>query len=810
MQPVNIIFASFSHIIFYMKKILTFSSLLALLGWCYPALSQNFNMTLRSEMSFPGQTVANIWGYTDDQNREYALVGGSSGTIIVEVTDPDNPQQITQIPGPNSLWKEIRSYGHYAYIATEGGGGIQIVDLSALPSAALTYHSVTAGGLNTIHALHVDETQGFLYLYGSNLANGGALVLDLNDDPYNPTIAGSYSGAYVHDGFVDNDTLYAGQINNGNMAVIDFTDKSNPVVLAVQQTPGNFTHNTWLTDDRHYVLTTDEVSNSYLTCYDISDLGNIEETDRLQTAPGSGAIVHNTEIRGNFAITAWYTEGLNIVDVSRPANLVEVAKYDTYAGSGGGFEGCWGAYPYFPSGNIVAGNIDPGKIYVLTPTYVQACYLEGIVTDAVSGNPVNNVSISIAGGAPLSATQTNPSGLFATGQAVAGDFTVSFSRAGYATQEIEVSLANGEVTYLEVALEPLGTYSMEGLVTDSETGAGIPNAKVLVQGSIDQFELVTNASGQFSINNVLSDTYSIFAAAWGWHAAGQENVVLQAPLSVTLELDKGYQDDFILDLGWTVSGTATDGHWERGEPMGFSFNGFPLAPEYDVATDIGDQCYVTGNQGVSFDDDDLDGETILTSPVMDFSGMEDVKLTWFTHFISGNELGPSQNDTLKVLVDNGTTVVQVAIRLNDDPFSWKMDTVRLAGLIDFTDAMRIIFRAKDLPDPGAFLSIMECGVDAFLAEGFPATVSNPPIGDGTYRIEAFPNPAAGYFTLRFSGFEGPCTLEVFDASGRHFETHKAIPVEASAVLGGDWVPGVYTVRATAADGTRQSVRLIRI
>ena len=28
--------------------------------------------------------------------------------------------------------------------------------------------------------------------------------------------------------------------------------------------------------------------------------------------------------------------------------MIEVANYDSYAGSGNGFNGCWGTYPFFP------------------------------------------------------------------------------------------------------------------------------------------------------------------------------------------------------------------------------------------------------------------------------------------------------------------------------------------------------------------------------------------------------------------------------------------------------------------------------
>ena len=39
-----------------------------------------------------------------------------------------------------------------------------------------------------------------------------------------------------------------------------------------------------------------------------------------------------------------------------------------------------GEYILLPSGTIVASDIDNG-LYVLSPTYIRACYLEGTITD---------------------------------------------------------------------------------------------------------------------------------------------------------------------------------------------------------------------------------------------------------------------------------------------------------------------------------------------------------------------------------------------------------------------------------------------
>lgn len=427
--------------------------------------SQNVNVTHNATMTFNGQNLANIWGYAAGGN-EYALVGAKNGLIIVNVTDPNNPQQIVQIPGLANDWREIKTYSHYAYVVSEAfGSKIQIVDLDGLPGSNLTYHTVDGGsGIQRSHALHIDETKGYLYVYGSNLNSGRPQVYDLNSDPYNPTYVGfvNFIG-YVHDGYVDNDRLYSAHILAGQVAVINMTNKTSPSLLATFNTPNNFPHNTWLSGNT--LFTTDEVSNSYLTAYDVSNLGNITELDKIQITPGSGSIVHNTHILNDYAVTSWYKDGFAIIDVARPANMVAVGRYDTYpGGSGDGFEGCWGVYPYLPSGTIVASNIEAqntsnGELWVLTPNYVRGCYLEGTVTDAISGFPLNAVDIQV-----LSTTtfgRTDAQGLYKLGQLQNGAFTVRMSKTGYVTQEHQVSLDNGVLTLLNVALLPQGALPVE-------------------------------------------------------------------------------------------------------------------------------------------------------------------------------------------------------------------------------------------------------------------------------------------------------------------------------------------------------------
>jgi choice-of-anchor B domain-containing protein len=440
----------------------SFLIIFCVISFCVKA--QNVNVVQRGSLSYPNKECANICGYVDSTGKEYALVGVETGMSIVDVSDPDNPFELTSVPwppGPSQLWKEIKVYKNYAYVAAMAGSGLQICDLRHLPTAFVPYQqwqpSISGTMLGKIHALHVDTTMGNIYLYGTNIGNSGAICADLSD-PWNPSYLGSYDPNYVHDGYVDNDTLYAAEIFNGTCTIVDFTNKSSPQVICSFHTPNNFPHNTWPLVGKKYLFTTDEISNSFLTSYGISDFGNVTELDKIQSNAGSNSIVHNTHItKDSFAVTSWYRDGFTIVDVSRPNNMIQVGNYDTHPNaSGNGFNGAWGVYPFLPSKTIVVSNIEDG-LHVLTPTYKRACWLEGNIKDSLTLVDLAGVDIEIVG-----LTQTNTvslnDGNYATGTVEAGTYTIQISKAGYETLLVtDVVLTNGVLSILNRKLLPSAT-----------------------------------------------------------------------------------------------------------------------------------------------------------------------------------------------------------------------------------------------------------------------------------------------------------------------------------------------------------------
>jgi len=505
---------------------------------CIGLVSQaQYNITLKSTLSIGTNGYSNIWGYKQG-NKEYALLGctGSSSLTdacaIIDVTSPTQPVTLFKVPGPRSIWREIRTWQHYAYVTTENSDntfGVTIVDLQYLPDSIKTKQYTANGLISNVHALHIDA--GFLYLYGANntISQSGALIIDLAD-PWNPTVAGGYSAHYVHDGIVRNNKMYSGEIYGGNFSIVDVSNKANPVIINSQVTPFAFTHNTWLSSNNNYLFTTDEKSDSYVAAYDVSNPLDIKEVDRYRHNNSNGSIPHNTYILNDslatgystdFLLTSYYTDGVTIVDAGRPDNLVEVGHYDTSPFSGDGYKGAWGVYPFLPSGNILVSDMDLG-LFTLKPNYMRASYLEGLVKDAVTNLPIPNATVQFVANGQLK--QGKLDGVFKTGIVTQGNHDVLFTAPGYNDKVVTFNLVRGQVVNAEVSLTPIGFGVDEATNTEVKVYPSIVKNELYIEhaltnslhlklidlnGRLIESRDITNNKEKLDFSNVVSGSYLV-------------------------------------------------------------------------------------------------------------------------------------------------------------------------------------------------------------------------------------------------------------------------------------------------------------
>jgi choice-of-anchor B domain-containing protein len=317
---------------------------------------------------------AAIWGYVAPDGKEYAILGGSLGTSFFNISDSANIYEVDFFPttinfaNPDQgvLWKEMKVYSHFAYVVSEADtSGVEIYDLQYLPDTVIFIKKYTAPGHRSTHS--ISQEGHYLYLNGSNASFGqGIAVLDLAD-PVNPVLRGKWNTRYVHDCRVLRDTIFAMNINDGNVTVIDARNKDSlKTINQWLNLPNPSPHNNALTKDRNYLLSTDEVGAlpRLLKVWNIQDLSNVTQVTTWQPANITTSIVHNVEIYGDTAVIAHYTAGVRVLNISNPAQPVEIAWYDTYpANNGNTYTGCWGVYK-FPSGKIAASDMKTG-LYVL-------------------------------------------------------------------------------------------------------------------------------------------------------------------------------------------------------------------------------------------------------------------------------------------------------------------------------------------------------------------------------------------------------------------------------------------------------------
>ncbi len=777
-----------------MKRVLLVG--LALLGLAGGAFAQ-LNMTLLSHIQYDANGN-DIWGWVAPDSTEYAIMGLVNGVSIVSLADPSNATEVAFIPGQYSTWRDIKTWGNFAYVTTDQSGtteGLTVIDMSNLPESVEYYRWTPdipgLGVLQTCHNLYIDEF-GYCYLSGCNLNSGGILYIDVFSQPGTPIYINHGFNIYSHDVYVRNNRMYTSEIYGGDLGIYDVSDKANTQLLGRQQTPFEFTHNSWLSDDGMVAFTTDERANAPIGAYDVSDPEDIIELDQFRPLEtlGEGVIPHNVHVWQNWLIISYYTDGGIVADASRPTNIIEVGNFDTFLGVQTGFNGAWGAYPFLPSGTVLVSDINSG-LYVLAPNYVRACWLEGVVTDAVTNLPINGVMIQIVTD-EANGDDTNAAGKYETGLATAGQYAVNFQKEGYEALTVSAELNNGVLTILNVQMVPLTPVNFGGQVVDAATGAPVPNARILMQGELSSFSTTADANGIFSLSNVFADDYEVIAGAWGYLHKNIASLNLSSDINVTIELDRGYQDDFVFDQGWTATlGTpaATSGAWVRGEPNGTFSNGSAVNPNTDVDFDLGNACYVTGNANVGgIGDDDVDGGiVILTSPEMDLSAYVDPFVQynlWFAN--TGGNNNP--DDQLVVKISNGIETVAIET-VTQSLGVWRdRSSLRVANFVDFTAGpVTISVETADLPGNG---HVVEAGFDAFLVSGdFVSDLETPavPLADA----KVLPNPFVGSFTLDYNLGLHEGELVVHNALGQAIAAQALAAGSGLLSLGESWAPGCY-------------------
>ena len=821
------------------------------------------------------------WSYIHGDGREYAAIGATNGTAIYNVTDPYAVYRVAYVPGPNSPWREMKSYRNWIYIVTEGSGagtGLQIVRMTnpEAPVLAATYTT----NFVTAHTVSIDTARALLICNGTRnpLPGGGAQATGMRilsiANPEAPVEVGWWPGGslpvssalYVHDCVPVGNRIFAASINSGIQRVLDFTNPAAVTEIRSWTYPGAFTHNCWPDSSGEWLYVTDEVNGEPLKIFRIADVMNPVETNGITSNPQ--AIVHNAHVKGRELYLSNYTEGIRILDLEDPAHPAEFGWADSYPGPSGGYGGVWEVCPFFPSGTVIASDMQTG-LYVYRP--VRDYGIVRAVVDSGPGLPVAGASVHLVTQGDTLVTPADGIVQFAPGP---GTHTVTARRFGFYEASVTrtVSVGSRDTVDLTLVRRPARGYA--GTVTRAGSGTPLEDAEVNLLYT--PLHAHTDALGQFALEAVPTDLYSAEA-----HCPGHR------PMSYPLDLDSSFPPEHDLPLvpaaiydafesagAWTVGGAgtgdnATTGLWVRVEPLGTGEPqpapsaarrsrpfpaGAPAAdlgarragsedaagklagashaeheheeeegsgavpgevqPEFDRSPPPGLMCWVTG-QGTNPADigqNDVDnGKTSLTSPALDVSGMSEPRIGYWRWFYASGQ----SDDWLAVLISNdgGTNWVPVDTTRGVQNH-WVERTIRVADFVTPSSQVRVRFVAADLT-PG---SVVEAALDDFIVYaaalpnvGVPGAVSARTLALGAPR----PNPARGAVSFMLElPRAGNALVEVLDVSGRRVRTlHSgAAPAGARALTwdgagdrGRAAPAGLYFIRAISG-GERAQAR----
>ncbi len=374
--------------------------LLLLLSACFFGKSQTFSSYRINLVSFvnPQSTggigtdqrkYSGCWGwFQSSKNKEYAIVGSSTGTYFIDISNPGFPNLCDYVAGKSSCtWREMKTYQNYCYIVSDDSppNRFQIIDMQYLPDSVHVVHDGTTY-FERGHTIWIDKDKMYI---GSETKLGGShesMTVYSLATPTNPTFLRSLKTDFplisvVHDMYVNNDTVFASCGNQGlylfkyNDALNTFTQLGSYINYS---SGAAYNHASALTADKKTLVFCDEVPTSLpIRVVDVQDPANIIPQSTINPYPNTTP--HNPYMIGSrWAIVSCYEDGLNIYDIADPANPVFAGFFDTHpqggmsASSYNGYRGNWGAYPFFPSGLILALDMQNG-VFLLdaTQTFIQ-------------------------------------------------------------------------------------------------------------------------------------------------------------------------------------------------------------------------------------------------------------------------------------------------------------------------------------------------------------------------------------------------------------------------------------------------------
>ncbi len=453
---------------------------------------------LRSQIN-PECTSASTARFADIYAEGNIAVQGSfscRGAFIYDISNPEAPVLASHYnPVPNQQFLEAVVVGNRGYFGSGfGEGGVHIVDLSNPYSPVLlgVVNSANGGGFNRIHEMNVFGSYLIENFNGTSngiikiidVTNPAAAVLKWDFNPQPETV-------WVHAMHIRGNRLFtSGWGNSGVRAKTGIYDISSlatrpPTLLGfIEDTTSsafsndNNIHSSWTSEDGNYLYSCREVGNPDLRVYDIRDPAVPLLVRRINMGDlGLNAVApHNPVVMGNYLYISWYQAGLQVFDISNPANPVRVGQYDTFerafappaeerrsllesepwdivCGSENRqnllpttYDGLWAVFPFLGQDKVLVGDLQNG-LFILDARSVSVP-LKNRVSD-FDGDGRTDLSVFRAGSGDWQIETSSNSAPGTTHFGLAGDVIVPGDYDGDNRSDLAVFRPSTGIWYLQ-------------------------------------------------------------------------------------------------------------------------------------------------------------------------------------------------------------------------------------------------------------------------------------------------------------------------------------------------------------------------
>jgi hypothetical protein len=477
---------------------------------------------------------------------------GCKGVFIYDMTDPDAPVLASWYnPGNNQQFLEAIVLGDRGYFGSgTGGGGVHIVDLSNPYSpvflGAVSSTVCAVGGTpcayTTIHEMMVFDHAGARYLLenSNSTSNRPLRIIDVTN-PTAPVFKHSFSstdGGWVHAMHIRGNKLYlSGFVNSSRIDIYDITNLATqaPVHLGTIAVGGNSNHSAWTNETGEYLYSAREFSNAELRVYDVR---NPQQPLLVKSFVASDLSLnaispHNPVVMGNNLYVSWYQAGVQVFDITDPANPVRVGQYDTYqqefveneaesrstdgspwdifCGSDpsgralpSSYGGNWAVFPFLGANKVLAGDLRNGLL-VLDASAISAP-LKNRVSDFDGDGKTDLSVVTPATGNWRIETSSNGS-LSDTSFGIAGDVITPGDYDGDGRSDLAIFRPSTATWWVRRSSDPTAFYATQfGVATD------IPVAADYDADGRTDIAVWRPSTGDWWI---LQSTLGIRAARWG-------------------------------------------------------------------------------------------------------------------------------------------------------------------------------------------------------------------------------------------------------------------------------------------------------